>query len=70
MQCPSCNTELPKKAKICPKCGTAVGKPKGNIKLMAIIGLIIMLIASLLPLFSQERRLKKAFILQHMLSVT
>ena len=42
MQCPSCNTELPKKAKICPKCGTAVGKPKGNIKLMAIIGLIIM----------------------------
>ena len=50
MQCPSCITELPKKAKICPKCGTAVGKPKGNIKLMAIIGLIIMLIASLLPL--------------------
>ena len=40
MQCPSCNTELPKKAKICPKCGTAVGKPKGNIKLMAIIGLM------------------------------
>ena len=49
MQCPSCNTELPKKAKICPKCGTAVGKPKGNIKLMAIIGLVVMLIASLLP---------------------
>ena len=22
MQCPSCNTELPKKAKICPKCGS------------------------------------------------
>ena len=31
MQCPSCNTELPKKAKICPKCGTAVGKPKKEI---------------------------------------
>ena len=28
MQCPSCNTRASKKAKICPKCGTAVGKPK------------------------------------------
>ena len=32
MQCPSCNTELPKKAKVCPKCGTAIGKPKGNLR--------------------------------------
>ena len=31
MQCPSCNTELPKKAKVCPKCGTAIGKPKKGI---------------------------------------
>ena len=59
MQCPSCNTELPKKAKICPKCGTAVGKPKGNIKLMAIIGLIIMLIASLLPLVQSGEKIKE-----------
>ena len=59
MQCPSCNTELPKKAKICPKCGTAVGKPKGNIKLMAIIGLIIMLIASLLPFVQSGEKLKE-----------
>ena len=59
MQCPSCNTELPKKAKICPKCGTAVGKPKGNIKLMAIIGLVSMLIASLLPLVQSGEKIKE-----------
>lgn len=59
MQCPSCNTELPKKAKICPKCGTAVGKPKGNIKLMAIIGLVVMLIASLLPFVQSGEKLKE-----------
>ena len=43
MQCPSCNTELPKKAKVCPKCGTAIGKPKGNLRVMAIIGFVVML---------------------------
>ena len=59
MQCPSCNTELPKKAKICLKCGTAVGKPKGNIKLMAIIGLVVMLIASLLPFVQSGEKLKE-----------
>ena len=59
MQCPSCNTELPKKAKICPKCGTAVGKPKGNIKLMSIIGLVVMLIASLLPFVQSGEKLKE-----------
>lgn len=59
MQCPSCNTELPKKAKICPKCGTAVGKPKGNIKLMVIIGLVVMLIASLLPFVQSGEKLKE-----------
>ena len=26
MQCKSCGTELPKKAKICPKCGALNGK--------------------------------------------
>ena len=25
MQCKSCGTELPKKAKVCPKCGRTVG---------------------------------------------
>lgn len=58
MQCPSCNTELPKKAKVCPKCGTAIGKPKGNLKVMAIIGFVIMLIASLLPMVQSGEKIK------------
>jgi len=49
MQCKSCNTELPKNAKICPKCGEKVGKPAGNLKVISIIGFVIMLIASMLP---------------------
>ena len=44
MQCKSCGTELPKKAKICPKCGALNGKPAGNTRYLAIIGMVIMLI--------------------------
>lgn len=58
MQCPSCNTELPKKAKVCPKCGTAIGKPKGNLRVMAIIGFVVMLIASLLPMVQSGEKIK------------
>lgn len=58
MQCPSCNTELPKKAKICPKCGTAIGKPKGNLRVMAIIGFVVMLVASLLPMVQSGEKIK------------
>ena len=58
MQCPSCNTELPKKAKVCPKCGTAIGKPKGNLRVMAIIGFVVMLIASLLPMVQSGDKIK------------
>ena len=58
MQCPSCNTELPKKAEVCPKCGTAIGKPKGNLRVMAIIGFVVMLIASLLPLVQSGEKIK------------
>lgn len=58
MQCPSCNTELPKKAKVCPKCGTAIGKPKGNLRVMAIIGFVVMLIASLLPMVQSGEKVK------------
>lgn len=58
MQCPSCNTELPKKAKVCPKCGTAIGKPKGNLRVMAIIGFVVMLIASLLPIVQSGEKIK------------
>ena len=41
MQCKSCNTELPKHAKVCPRCGALVGKKSGNLKVIAIIGLVI-----------------------------
>ena len=58
MQCPSCNTELPKKAKVCPKCGTAIGKQKGNLRVMAIIGFVVMLIASLLPMVQSGEKIK------------
>ena len=58
MQCPSCNTELPKKAKVCPKCGTAIGKPKGNLRVMAIIGFVVMLVASLLPMVQSGDKIK------------
>ena len=58
MQCPSCNTELHKKAKVCPKCGTAIGKPKGNLRVMAIIGFVVMLVASLLPMVQSGEKIK------------
>lgn len=58
MQCPSCNTELPKKAKVCPKCGTAIGKPKGNLRVMAVIGFVVMLVASLLPMVQSGEKIK------------
>lgn len=58
MQCPSCNTELPKKAKVCHKCGTAIGKPKGNLRVMAIIGFVVMLVASLLPMVQSGEKIK------------
>lgn len=58
MQCPSCNTELPKKVKVCPKCGTAIGKPKGNLRVMAIIGFVVMLVASLLPMVQSGEKIK------------
>lgn len=50
MQCKSCGTELPKKAKVCPKCGTATGKQKSNnLKVIAVAGLVIAFIGGLLP---------------------
>lgn len=50
MQCKSCNAELPKHAKVCPKCGAPVGKQRSNnLKVLAIIGLVIALVGGLLP---------------------
>lgn len=50
MQCKSCGTELPKKAKVCPKCGAPAGKQKSdNLKVIAVAGLVIAFIGGLLP---------------------
>ena len=50
MQCKSCNTELPKHAKVCPKCGAKVGNRKSdNIMVVAIVGLVIAFIGGMLP---------------------
>lgn len=60
MQCESCKTELPKHAKICPKCGAFVGKKKSeNIKVIAIVGLVMMFIGGLLP-FVQNTDFKES----------
>ena len=55
MQCKSCGTELPKKAKICPKCGALNGKPAG------IIGMVIMLIGGLLPFAKSNETLMDGY---------
>ncbi|MGN0316361.1 MAG: ABC transporter permease subunit [Lachnospira sp.] len=55
MQCKSCQAELPKKAKICPRCGTMNGKPKTNLKVLAVAGFVIMLVGSLLPFIQADK---------------
>lgn len=50
MQCKSCNAELPKHAKVCPKCGAPVGKLKSNnLKVLSIVGLVLAFVGGLLP---------------------
>ena len=50
MRCKSCNTELAKHAKVCPKCGTKVhNKGSENIKVIAVVGLVLAFIGGLLP---------------------
>lgn len=50
MQCKKCNAELPKKAKVCPKCGAPVSKQKSqNVMVIAVIGLVIAFIGGLMP---------------------
>ena len=61
MQCKSCGTELPKKAKICPKCGALNGKPAGNTRYLAIIGMVIMLIGGLLPFAKSNETLMDGY---------
>ena len=61
MQCKSCGTELPKKAKICPKCGALNGKPTGNTRYLAIIGMVIMLLGGLLPFVQSNEELMDGY---------
>ena len=61
MQCKSCGTELPKKAKVCPKCGALNGKPTGNTKYLAIIGMVIMLLGGLLPFVKSNEQLMDGY---------
>ena len=61
MQCKSCGAELPKKAKICPKCGALNGKPAGNTRYLAIIGMVIMLIGGLLPFAQSNEQLMDGY---------
>ena len=62
MQCKSCNAELPKKAKVCPRCGTKVNdKHSGNIMVIAIVGLVIAFIGGLLPFVQNTTDITDAY---------
>lgn len=61
MQCVSCNTELPKKAKKCPNCGIPVIKKPKNIKVLAIAGAVIAFIGGLLPFVQNTEKIQKAY---------
>ena len=49
MQCNSCNTEVPKHAKVCPKCGAKLKKDAGEIRVIAMAGVILAFIGGMLP---------------------
>ena len=62
MQCKSCNTELPKHAKVCPKCGAKVSdKGPQNLKVIAIAGAVIAFIGGLLPFVQNTGDVQKAY---------
>ena len=61
MQCKSCGTELPKKAKVCPRCGAFAGKQAGNVRVLAIIGLVIAFIAGMLPFVQSNDTISDAY---------
>ena len=62
MQCKSCNTELPKHAKVCPKCGAKVSdKGPQNLKVIAIAGAVIAFIGGLLPFVQNTGDVEKAY---------
>lgn len=62
MQCKSCNTELAKHAKVCPKCGTKVhNKGSENVKVLAIAGLVLAFIGGLLPFVQKTDDISVAY---------
>lgn len=58
--CKACNTELPKKAKLCPQCGTKVYQPPKNIRVLAIAGAVIAFLGGLLPFIQNTETVKDA----------
>lgn len=62
MQCKSCNTELAKHAKVCPKCGARVmGKGPKNIKVLAIAGIIAAFVGGLMPFVQNTEDIDVAY---------
>ncbi len=61
MQCKSCGAELPKRAKVCPKCGTMTSDKTGNLKVVAVIGLVIAMIGGLLPFVQNTEEISDAY---------
>ena len=62
MQCKSCNTELPKKAKVCPRCGALVDdRATANLKVLAIVGIVIAMLGSMLPFVQNTGTVSDAY---------
>ena len=62
MQCKSCNTELPKKAKVCPRCGALVDdRATANLKILAIAGIVIAMLGSMLPFVQNTGTVSDAY---------
>ena len=62
MQCKSCNTELPKKAKVCPRCGALVDdRATANLKVLAIVGIVIAMLGSMLPFVQNTESVSDAY---------
>lgn len=58
--CKACNTELPKNAKQCPKCGTKVYQPPKNLRVLAIAGAVIAFVGGLFPFIQNSEKIKDA----------
>ncbi|MCR5216450.1 MAG: ABC transporter permease subunit [Lachnospiraceae bacterium] len=60
-QCKACNTELPKNAKLCPKCGTKVYVPPKNVRVLAIVGAVMAFLGGLLPFVQNSENVADAY---------